>query len=239
MTPTPKPATTSKSERFEMRLDEDTLERVDAWRAQQPDFPTRSEAMRRLVEQGLARASSKAIALSDGEKLLALMLRDIYKGLKLKGGETDFDFIAQVIFGGHYWAPTWKLSGVFHGHADKEEDVRFVVDVLDMWSFIEGAHAKLSQKNKDRIAKEAAPFGTHVQFVGFDGNNESELFSIARFVVDDMNRFTEFQGRELNSHAPTRARYERMLTVFRPLRDRLVGVSLDTDQLIAILKARA
>ena len=34
-----------KTERFEMRLDSRTLERVDAWRARQSDLPSRAEAV--------------------------------------------------------------------------------------------------------------------------------------------------------------------------------------------------
>jgi metal-responsive CopG/Arc/MetJ family transcriptional regulator len=40
------------TERFEMRLGQSVLEKVDAWRAGQSDVPSRSEAVRRLVETG-------------------------------------------------------------------------------------------------------------------------------------------------------------------------------------------
>lgn len=43
----------NKTERFELRLTSDLLARVDEWRRNQPDLPTRSEAFRRLVEAGL------------------------------------------------------------------------------------------------------------------------------------------------------------------------------------------
>ena len=50
-----------------------------------------------------------------------------------------------------------------------------VVDVMDMWSFLESGFSKLSKKRgQGRVAREAAPFGEHVVFTGFDGNNESE-----------------------------------------------------------------
>jgi uncharacterized protein YfbU (UPF0304 family) len=77
-----------------------------------------------------------------------------------------------------------------------------------------------------------------VKFIGFDGNNESELMGIARFLIDDMERFTSFKGRELNSHMPTRSMYRRMLSVFEPIRKTLVGVELSADQLITILNAK-
>lgn len=41
-----------KLERFEMRVSQDFLHLVDDWRRQQPDIPSRAEAIRRLVSQG-------------------------------------------------------------------------------------------------------------------------------------------------------------------------------------------
>src|ERR1700757_2111975 len=50
-----------KSERFELRLDSEALERIDEWRADRPDLPSRSEAMRRLVEIGLGRPEDEQL----------------------------------------------------------------------------------------------------------------------------------------------------------------------------------
>jgi len=43
-----------KSTRFEMKTPAGWLSKVDDWRRRQEDLPTRSEAIRRLVEVGLA-----------------------------------------------------------------------------------------------------------------------------------------------------------------------------------------
>jgi uncharacterized protein len=222
-----------KTERFELRLDEDILARIDKWRGDQDDLPSRAEAMRRLVEAGLARNSTDTIRLSDGEKLLAMMMSDISKHLKIKNG-IDPDFIQEVITGGHYWAPRWEMSGLYHDHVDDPRDVDFVIDVLDMWSRIEEAYKKLSTKEKTQVEKN---FGGKLGFIGFDGNNESELRSIAHFLIEKMERFTEFKGRIINSHSRTRAMYQRMLDVFEPLREK-VGMELNADQIIQILTAR-
>ena len=147
-------------------------------------------------------------------------------------------FVGEVIWGGHYWAPKWEMEALFHDYEDDPQDVRFVVDVLDMWAFVERAYEKLSKKDKGRVEKEADPFGKYVQFAGFDGNNESSFIGIARFLIDKMNRFSQFKGRDLNSHAPTLATYRRMLSVFEPMRVSLVGTELDANQLIRILKAK-
>jgi uncharacterized protein len=226
-----------KSERFEMRLDEDILSRVDEWREKQGDGPSRAEAMRRLLEAGLARSKSDTVKFSDGEKLLAMMMRDLYKHLKVDG-EIDPEFVGEVMWGGHYWAPRWDMQGLFHDYEDDPRDVRFVANVLDMWTFVERAYEKLSATDKARVELDAEPFGKFVEFPGFDGNNETSQMGIARFFIDQMKRFSRFKGRELNSHAPMIGAYRRMLLVFEPLRATLVGIELSADQLVAILKAR-
>ena len=47
-----------KTERFEMRAPTDLLRKVDDWRRQEPDLPSRSEAIRRLIEAGLSKTST-------------------------------------------------------------------------------------------------------------------------------------------------------------------------------------
>jgi uncharacterized protein YfbU (UPF0304 family) len=89
------------------------------------------------------------------------------------------------------------------------------------------------------VAKEAAPFGTEVEFRGFDGNNEATHLSIAHFFVDKMERFSRFKGRDLNSHMPTIAGYRRMLVVFERMRQSLtMGREFDVGQIVAILSAQ-
>jgi uncharacterized protein YfbU (UPF0304 family) len=228
------------SERFEMRIDSELLDRLDQWRHGEDDTPSRAEAVRRLVEAGLAHDNKgRAPHFSDGEKLIAMMLGEMIKKLNIEV-ETNVDLVQKAILGGHYWALGWEMPGIFHGHADKQSRVRFVVDVLDMWSFIEEAFEKLGKGERKRLATEADPFGEHVEFPGFDGNNESEHFGIARFLVDDLQRFSRFREghRDLNSHSPTLEPYGRMLRAFEPIRKTLIGRRLSVDELVTILNSR-
>jgi uncharacterized protein YfbU (UPF0304 family) len=230
-------STQPMTERFEMRLGQSVLERLDAWRGNQSDLPSRSETVRRLVEAGLdAAVSDKKIKLSDGNKLILVMLCELFKQLKLKT-EIDPEFVEAAINGGHLWAFEWEYPGVFHWHEDDRSILSDVVDVMDMWSFLESGFAKLSRKDKDRVEKEATPFGKYVSFSGFDGNNEGERLGIARFLIDKLHRFSNFKGRELNSHMPTTERYRRMFAVFEPIRRTLIGRELDGSEIIEILKA--
>lgn len=225
-----------KMERFEMRIDEEQLARIDAWASEQYDRPVRAEAVRRLIDLGLSAGSRGAVRFSDGEKMLMLMMQDLYKHLKLKDAESDPDFLAKVIYGGHYWAPKWKLQGVFHDHVDDPEEVSYVVDVLDMWSFMEEAFASFSAADKKKLVAEVGPWADGVAFPGFDGNNEGSQLGIARFLIDDLERFQRFKGRDLNAHHPTEERYRPMVKLFTPMRATLDRQRLSVRQVAELLK---
>jgi hypothetical protein len=45
---------------FQMRVTEEFLRSIDDWRRQQPDLPSRAEAIRRLTEAGLGKAPVSA-----------------------------------------------------------------------------------------------------------------------------------------------------------------------------------
>lgn len=227
-----------KAVRLELRLDGEVLERIDTWMEETGQASSRSDAVRQLVDIGLGTVTGKSIQLTDGDKLNFMMLRDIMKELRIEDGETDVDFVTEAIYGGHYWAPTWDMQGLFHKRTDRPADVTLVVDTLDMWDFIEGSVEKLPPDETERL--KAANHGHLPVFAGFDGNNESSLMSIARFIVEKMNRFSRFKQRDFNSHAPTAARYRRMTTAFEPIRATLgFGRNLDVDQIIELLKLRS
>lgn len=229
------------TERFEMRIDSELLDRLDNWRGQEEDTPSRAEAIRRLIEAGLAHDNKgKPVYLSDGEKLITTMLADVIKGLNIET-ETNIDLVKNVISGGHYWALGWEMPGLFHSHLDKRSRVSFVVDILDMWEFLEEAFEKLSDSDKARLAELADPWGKNVQFPGFDGNNEAEHLSIARFLITDLSRFSRFHDRkyDLNSHHPTLEKYGKMYRAFEPIRAKLIfGKAMSVDQLAEVLNTR-
>ena len=222
---------------FEIPLDTRTLEQVDAWRADQPAQLSQSEAVQRLVEVGMAATGKDDVRFSDGEKLIMMLLRDLYKHLNVTG-DIDPGFIAEALWGGHYWGLKWQLPGLLHEYADNPRVVYEVLDILEMWYLIESGYAVLSEADKKRVEKEAASFGKNVRFRGFDGNNETEQLGIANFLVNRMERFDIFKGRSFNSHMPSIETYKRMLSVFEPMRKNLGPADLQVGQIIDLLNAQ-
>jgi uncharacterized protein YfbU (UPF0304 family) len=172
--------------------------------------------------------------LTDGEKLIILMLTEMYEKLQIEG-ETEPDFLRSAIFNNHLWGIRWKYSGIPFEHSEDPPIVREVVDILDMWSFIESAYTKLNNQERQQLALAAKPFGENPRFNGFDGNNESEYMSVAMFLVNQLERFQEFKGRSFNCHQRSLDTHRRMLTVFEQLRASITNSSLSVDQMTKIL----
>lgn len=176
--------------------------------------------------------------LTNPEKLILVLLAAIHEKLGIENG-VDTKLLTSAIYSNNTWALSWELQGIVGDSPDPTPDeVREVMDILDMWSFIEEAYATFGSLEEKKIETEADPFGTHVQFSGFDGNHETEHMSIARFLVEDMGRFPRFKGRDFNSHYPSIETYRRMFAVFEPIRKTLVGHGLTADQVIELLNAK-
>ncbi len=167
--------------------------------------------------------------LSDGEKLILVMLSELYKNQKING-EVDPDLVLQSVCDGH----TWGLRDKYHGIFDATEDDPAVVtetnDILYMWRTLERSYANLSDAEKKRV-EDVALLG--VKFEGFDANHEPH-YGVARYLIDRLDKYSEFKGRNLAAvRALEPAR--RMFRVFEPLRSHDY---LSADQMVEVLKAQ-
>ena len=68
-----------KTERIELRLEPEIIERLDEWRMSQGDLPTRSEAIRRLLYDKLEEHTKEGFRLNNADKLTIWMLSEILK----------------------------------------------------------------------------------------------------------------------------------------------------------------
>ena len=225
-----------KTERFEMRLEPKMLDQLDAWRIRYGDGVSRSEAARRLMETGLRQIDERSIRISDGERLITIMLCDLYRRMDVKDGVFDPDFIKSILSGGHYWALAWEHSGFFDRNHDREQIVAEVTEILDMWRFLEHGYKQLSDSEKKQVVDELNLFDGKVHFSGFDSTNESEHYAITQFLLDKMNRYGGFKDRKRDAHSDRLDGYRRMLKVFSPMRPMLAGSDLSAVQIIKILE---
>lgn len=226
----------TKSERFEMRFDHDTLSRIEDWRDNQPDSPSRAETIRRLIDAGLSASSTKQVKFTSADKLITLMLCELFKSQKIDS-DINPDFVSDVINGGHYWALDWEYPGVSQGYEDKQKTLPEVLNILDMWVFLESSFEQLSKTDKDKLLENLPEYLAPVKFSGFDGNNESEHMAIASFLIEKMGRYTCFAKRDLNSHSPSIDTYMCQLEVFEPIRKTLFGKMLSAVEIEKILRA--
>lgn len=175
--------------------------------------------------------------LTNPEKLILTMLADVHEELGIN--EVNTQLLKEAIYTDNTWALTWEMSGIVGDNGDETpEEVKFVCDVLNMWSVLENSYAQYTEHQREQLAIDADPFGARVHFNGFDGNNESTYLSIVNFLVNEMNRFNEFAGRDFNSHAPSIGCYRRMLAVFKELPMDSNGQPLPLPQLSRVLQAR-
>ena len=145
--------------------------------------------------------------LTDGEKLIAIMLTDIMRNLKIKG-EIDPKFVATSITSGNIWGLKWRYSGLFHGEDNEDAVANEVAAILSMTSFVEYSIGELPPSELAQI-----PEGERRVFVGFDGNHEGH-YGVARYMVEDLHRFSEYAGAEFNSHSTQVPQYRRQVEVF-------------------------
>lgn len=93
------------------------------------------------------------------------------------------------------------------------DECREVLDILDMYRVITDGIAKLDATDslkKHRLSK----------FLGFDGNNEGQKRSYARYFIVDLDRYSELKDGEypsLNSHTRMLETYQTMLARWKAL----------------------
>jgi len=175
--------------------------------------------------------------LSNGEKLILIMLAEIQEHLKLKPG-TDTELVKEAIYSGNLWGLEWGMPGIFHGSETSEEIVHETVHILTMWDRLEQSFKGLNTQEKTWL-KENSEFGSDVRFYGWDGNDRIEVhyISAARFMVDHLDRFQNFKGRDFNAHMPTLPAYRRMLAVFEPILRQVLNKDFNAGQIAEVLAA--
>lgn len=101
-----------------------------------------------------------------------------------------------------------------------------VIDILQMYRSLYTSYKELSDKtgiNKGDVI-----------FQGFDGNEETDHYVFACFYLEDLNRYSEFKGVDINSHSNRLYKYLPMLSEWRKYGR---YDTLNMEQIIKIINA--
>ena len=124
----------------------------------------------------------------------------------------------------------WKTQHLYNDDdVVTEEKGRYVINVMAMYDALQQSFKSLADKEgiKER----------ELAFPGFDGNEEGEYLSYAKFLREHEGKFTSLKddSDHLNSHFPTLDIYNRMQEVWAQARNKY---ALSRDEIRAILDAR-
>ncbi len=89
-----------------------------------------------------------------------------------------------------------------------DEVSKFVWDVLQMYRVLYSSYAELTSEDKAEIDFD------DIKFDGFDGNEETDYYVYAQFILEKMGRYEEIYNEgdyTANSHANRVGRYSQML----------------------------
>ena len=218
-------------------ISRELIDRIQMWSADQADSPALTTAVSRILELGLATSGKGQVHISHGEALLIGMMKDIYDHFEIRDGEGEPAFALSSIFNGHLWGLDWRYGLLSRMQPDEESVLKETVDILDMWRRIQWSCEQLSKDDWSYIEGKIEKYNIRDKFPGFDGNQETEHYSIAIYLVEKLGRFREFDSRMMNSHSNVLGRYRRMLNILPPVEFHNPSLHLSRDDLIALWNA--
>lgn len=146
--------------------------------------------------------------LSDGERLITVMLADLMTALNVNG-EVDPALIKTLVCGGDDWAIARKYQGLFPAESPDDTVISETTNILWMWGIVEHGLSLLDGAHAEEAAK-----WPYTSFDGFDGNNDDH-YGVAHTMINELGEFSDFEGRNLNSHSRSSLpRYLRMYEKF-------------------------
>lgn len=168
------------------------------------------------------------VKLTDGERLLAVMLADIMEHQKVES-EIDPVFLKNQLASNSEWALGWKYDWLFRSN-EQDPVVIETADILSMFRALEAGVERLAEPEKSELA------GHHyAKFQGFDGNNDRH-YGVAHTIIKDLDRFDEFAERGLNSHSQsTLPAYRAMLRRYNEVMEAKNFGPLSADDIRKIL----
>lgn len=168
------------------------------------------------------------LTLTDTERIMLANQYDILAALHRDNKHMSEDYAqrAETLRDGHEWLYSQYFDWVSPNLP--EEKVQHVLHILGIYGDMRNSFNKLTDKSGIDERE--------LNFLGFDGNNESELLSFSE-ALRKHGRFGETIGPEAkNSHSPTTDIYDRMIEKWQELGK--PNYPYSREQIIAIMEAR-
>jgi uncharacterized protein YfbU (UPF0304 family) len=135
------------------------------------------------------------------------MLANQYEILSELRSDSSYAELAENLRDGHEWLYSQHFDYI--SPVLSESQVEHVLAILGIYGDMRSSFDELSDKSGIEESQ--------LTFPGFDGNNEAELLSFAGALRKARRFETTLGKRELNSHMPTTATYQRMIEKWREL----------------------
>ncbi len=119
----------------------------------------------------------------------------------------------------------YHYDELIEGFAEEldESISQYVFDVFQMYRSLNNSYDELSREEKSEIDLK------DIKFQGYDGNEEIDHYTYARFVLEELKRYDEIYDNgkvKFNSHRNMLNKYDRMLNKWKSLGDRYGTLSL-------------
>lgn len=184
----------------------------------------------------LFRESAKRVymELSKKDRLILVNQYRILQKLSKEGYEVaDYESKITALLNGY----TLHYEDLFDEFSENElsvEESRYVLDVLELYRAIIFSYTRLCGENLVTKLTDK-----DVAFPGFDGNEESEYLSYARYFIEDLGRYDEIKQYaadwDFNSHMNTTHRYKSMLSMIANIEPRY-RYCMSEEQIIKLLQ---
>ncbi len=180
--------------------------------------------------------------LSKGEKLLLVMLCDLYQQLSIRS-DIDPQIVKNAIVNDQTWGIEWQYSGLLGSEGGPFPPiVKEVGDILDMWSFIKESYAHISSTEKTNLQILSGGLcevsGDKMAFPGFDFDSEQEYYAVTKFFLSELGMFPALKADSLNACTPVLEGHKRMMDVYMPMRMGVSGRLLNGSELLEIFKSQ-
>ncbi|PQV51817.1 hypothetical protein [Paraburkholderia sp. BL21I4N1] len=222
-----------KTDRFEMRLEEDFAGRIDAWRDRHMSGASRAMAIRTLIERSLGGGDPSERVFTDGERTIIALMQPLFE--KIGAPISDINAIVAGFKSGHTWIADQRMGSLYAPKQSVKADGDFVLEALEAWDIFErafdaldeeGRASVLAPSERDLRLKEAGaePPSREVKFAGFYAAREQKFGELAEFLTRSIGYFPRFVDRDMMGAQDTTLHHlQRKLDFYRSIKPRLIG----------------